>query len=85
VRAHDGDWAADPTAAAFALVSLSSVLAAGMEKPGAAKGSSGGGVVLPGTASAALHGVAARAAAAPDGVMAALAVGLDSSPNLLAL
>jgi len=52
LRAHDGDWAADPTAAAFALVSLSAVLAAGMEKPGAAKGSSGG-VVLPGTASAA--------------------------------
>ena len=93
LRAHDGDWGAEPSAALAALVSLSTVLAAGMEKPAGVAhsniegipsrynsdigGGDGAGVgtsaQLPGTASAALHGVASRAAAAPSGVMASAA------------
>ena len=80
LRAHDGDWAADPSAAVTTLTSLSLVLAAGTKRavraaPTSAEASAGAGdgSLLPQTASAALHGVASRAAAAPSGVMAAMA------------
>ena len=70
MRAHDGDWRADPVAAAASLATLSAALAAGGESR---RGGGGGGGDLPGTPSAAMHGVASRAASAGEGVMAAAA------------
>ena len=66
MRAHDGDWRADPVAAASTLLALSPTLSAGASS--APDRSS-----LPETAAAAMHGVAERAATSTSGVMAAAA------------
>lgn len=42
LRAHDGDWSADPLAAVATLLSLSAVLSAGAERPSRATGGAGG-------------------------------------------
>eukprot|EP00982_Pelagococcus_subviridis_P001653 13203-Pelagococcus_subviridis.AAC.1 len=77
MRSHDGDWSSSPSSAAASLLSLSSALAAGARRPPGkdARGDArdAAAIILPETASSALHGVAARAAASPNGVMAAAA------------
>ena len=75
LRAHDGDWSADPLAAVATLLSLSAVLSAGAERPSRATGGAAGtaSTDLPCTAASALHGVGSRAASSASGVMAAAA------------
>ena len=80
LRAHDGDWSADPLAAVAALLSLSAVLAAGAERPSRGTGGAGDAAStdLPCTAAAALHGVGSRAASSASGVMAAAAAAVSA-------